>query len=63
MEKLFEDIRTWNREWKMYDLYMKYSQIQWKNVLHFKKEIKMPLTAEEFIKELNKKYKVDEDRN
>ena len=50
MEKLFEDIRTWNREWKMYDLYMKYSQIQWKNVLHFKKEI-------------NKKYKVDEDRN
>lgn len=53
MEDLFNDIRKWNRDWKVFESY-KYSSIRDPN------EIipDMPKTADDFILELNKKYTV-----
>ena len=53
MEELFDDIRKWNREWRIFESY-KYSSIRDPN----DGSHEMPKTSDNFILELNEKYTV-----
>jgi len=57
LNNLFDDIREWNIQWKVFDAYFDV----YKNTPKDKSKINMPSIpkcADSFVEELNKKYSV-----